>query len=246
MQAIAALAKQYKFKVIEDASHAIGGRYQNQPIGNCEYSALTVFSFHPVKIVTTAEGGVITTQDEQLAVRLRELRSHGITRDPDRMSKAPDGPWYYQQTELGLNYRMTELQAALGCSQLHRLDEFVARRQQLAAQYDELLAELPVRHQRRESSNYSALHLYVIEVAPANRRAVFESLREQGVGVNVHYIPIHTQPYYQQLGFGEGDFPAAEHYYSGAISLPLYATLTDHEQQHVVAALKHALAEGVS
>ncbi|MEX1221982.1 MAG: UDP-4-amino-4,6-dideoxy-N-acetyl-beta-L-altrosamine transaminase [Idiomarina sp.] len=246
MEAIAALAKQYNFQVIEDASHAIGGRYQDQPIGNCQYSALTVFSFHPVKIVTTAEGGVITTRNADLAQRLAELRSHGITRNPERMTKAPDGPWYYQQTDLGLNYRMTELQAALGCSQLQRLDEFVARRQQLADQYDELLAGLPVRSQQRHGNNYSALHLYVVEVPAASRRVVFESLREQGIGVNVHYIPIHTQPYYQGLGFREGDFPAAEHYYSGAISLPLYATLTDAEQQQVVAALRQALTEHAS
>ncbi|RUO65849.1 UDP-4-amino-4,6-dideoxy-N-acetyl-beta-L-altrosamine transaminase [Pseudidiomarina planktonica] len=246
MEAIAALAKQYKFQVIEDASHAIGGRYQDQPIGNCQYSALTVFSFHPVKIVTTAEGGVITTRSKEVAERLGELRSHGITRNPERMTKAPDGPWYYQQIELGLNYRMTELQAALGCSQLQRLDEFVARRQQLADQYDELLAGLPVRSQQRNGNNYSALHLYVVEVPATSRRAVFESLREQGIGVNVHYIPIHTQPYYQGVGFREGDFPAAEHYYSGAISLPLYATLTDAEQQEVVAALRHALTEHAS
>jgi len=241
MAAIHALGEKYGFKIIEDASHAIGGKYRSQPIGNCRYSDITVFSFHPVKIITTAEGGMALTNDAELADKLALLRSHGITRDPAQMTHQADGPWYYQQIALGYNYRMTDIQAALGLSQLSRLDEFVANRQRLAARYDSLLSALPVEIPWQHPDNYSALHLYPIRIAEGvssySRLSVFEGLRAAGIGVNVHYIPVHLQPYYRQMGFQPGDFPEAESYYLAAISLPLYATLTEANQDRVVAAL---------
>lgn len=245
MQAISALAKRYGFKVIEDASHAIGGKYQGEFIGNSRYSDITVFSFHPVKIITTAEGGMALTNSAELAEKMALLRSHGITRDPAQMTHAADGPWYYQQIDLGFNYRMTELQAALGVSQLQRLDRFVARRHELADRYDRLLAALPVTTPWQHPDSYSGLHLYVIrlklEQIGKNHREVFESLREQGIGVNLHYIPVHTQPYYQRMGFKQGDFPEAERYYAEAISLPMFQTMTDAQQDEVLVALQRAL-----
>lgn len=245
MQAISVLAKRYGFKVIEDASHAIGGKYQGDFIGNCRHSDITVFSFHPVKIITTAEGGMALTNSAELAEKMALLRSHGITRDPAQMTHAADGPWYYQQVDLGFNYRMTELQAALGVSQLQRLDQFVARRHELAARYDQLLAALPVTTPWQHPDSYSGLHLYVVrlklEQIGKSHREVFESLREQGIGVNLHYIPVHTQPYYQRMGFKQGDFPEAERYYAEAISLPLFQTMTEAQQDEVVAALQRAL-----
>ncbi|KTG16104.1 MULTISPECIES: UDP-4-amino-4,6-dideoxy-N-acetyl-beta-L-altrosamine transaminase [unclassified Guyparkeria] len=246
MAAIHELSRQYGFRIIEDASHAIGGRYRDEPIGNGRYSDVTVFSFHPVKIVTTGEGGMAVTNDEALAERMALLRSHGVTRDPDRMTHAPDGPWYYQQVDLGFNYRMTEMQAALGLSQLERLDSYVARRHELAERYDRLLADLPVITPWQHPEGYSGRHLYVIRLEldriEPGHRAVFDSLREQGVGVNLHYIPIHLQPWYRQFGFEPGDFPQAERYYAEAISLPLFPTLTEAQQDQVVAALAGALA----
>lgn len=246
MQAIHALAQRYGFKIIEDASHAIGGRYQGHPIGNCEYSDITVFSFHPVKIITTAEGGMALTKNAELASKMALLRSHGITRDPAQMTREPDGPWYYQQIALGFNYRMTELQAALGVSQMGRLDEYVARRHQLAQRYDELLANLPVTTPWQLPGNYSGLHLYVIclqlDKISRDYGEVFDSLRKQGIGVNLHYVPVHTQPYYEQMGFKVGDYPQAESYYREAVSLPMYQTLTNGQQEKVVAALKISLA----
>lgn len=245
MQAIHALAQRYGFKVVEDASHAIGGKYQGEFIGNCRYSDITVFSFHPVKIITTAEGGMALTNSLELAEKMALLRSHGITRDPQKMTHAADGPWYYQQIDLGFNYRMTELQAALGVSQLQRLDHFVARRHELAVRYDQLLAALPVITPWQHLDSYSGLHLYVIRLQMdelhTNHRRVFESLREQGIGVNLHYIPVHTQPYYQRMGFKVGDFPEAERYYAQAISLPMFQTMSEQQQDVVVAALKKAL-----
>lgn len=241
MAAIHALAQRYGFHVIEDASHAIGGRYRGEFVGNCRYSDITIFSFHPVKIVTTAEGGLALTNDPQLAERMALLRSHGITRDPAQMTRAADGPWYYQQVGLGFNYRMTELQAALGISQMDRLDAYVARRHALAARYDAALADLPLGTPWQHPDAYSAYHLYVVRCAAAQRRAVFERLRAAGIGVNVHYIPVHTQPYYQQLGFLPGDFPLAEAYYAEAISLPLFPTLSEADQDAVIAALRDAL-----
>lgn len=245
MQAIHALAQRYGFKVIEDASHAIGGRYQGRPIGNCEYSDITVFSFHPVKIVTSAEGGMALTNDAELANRLGLFRNHGMTRDPAHMTCEPDGPWYYQQIELGFNYRMTELQGALGVSQMDRLDTYVVRRHQLARRYDELLANLPVITPWQHPDGYSGLHLYVIRLQldkiGRSHRQVFEALREHGIGVNLHYIPVHTQPYYERMGFKTGDYPQAESYYREAISLPMYATLSDEQQTRVVSELKSVL-----
>lgn len=245
MEKIHALGQRYGFKIIEDASHAIGGRYQGEYIGNCRYSDITIFSFHPVKIITTAEGGMALSNDAALAERMALLRSHGITRDPAQMTHASDGPWYYQQIDLGFNYRMTELQAALGVSQMERLDAFVARRHQLARRYDTLLADLPLCTPWQHPDGYSGLHLYVIRLLPdrigKTHREVFESLRAQGIGVNLHYIPVHTQPHYQAMGFKTGDFPEAERYYTEAISLPMYQGLSDVQQDRVVAALLAAL-----
>jgi UDP-4-amino-4,6-dideoxy-N-acetyl-beta-L-altrosamine transaminase len=246
MQAIHALAQRYGFKVIEDASHAIGGKYRDEFIGNCRYSDITVFSFHPVKIITTAEGGMALTNDAQLANKMALLRSHGITRDPAQMTHEADGPWYYQQIDLGFNYRMTELQAALGNSQMERLDAFVARRHQLASRYDDLLADLPVTTPWQHPDSYSGLHLYVIRLQldkiTRTHRQVFEALREQGIGVNLHYIPVHTQPYYQRMGFRQGDYPEAERYYAEAVSLPMFQTMTEPQQDQVVAAVRKAVA----
>ncbi|MCO6055369.1 UDP-4-amino-4,6-dideoxy-N-acetyl-beta-L-altrosamine transaminase [Pseudomonas sp. MOB-449] len=245
MQAIHVLAQRYGFKVVEDASHAIGGKYQDQPIGACRYSDITVFSFHPVKIITTAEGGMALTNDDELANKMALLRSHGITRDPVQMTHAADGPWYYQQIDLGFNYRMTELQAALGVTQLERLDHYVTRRHELARRYEQLLAGLPVTTPWQHPDSYSGLHLYVIRLQldklRTSHRQVFESLREQGIGVNLHYIPVHSQPYYQRMGFGAGDFPQAEAYYREAISLPMFQTMTLEQQDVVVAAIEKSL-----
>jgi len=243
MKAISKLADQYGFRVIEDASHAIGGRYDGEPIGSGRYSDITIFSFHPVKIITSAEGGMAVTNDSALADKMQLLRSHGITRDSQKMTHVPDGPWYYQQVDLGFNYRMTELQAALGVSQMSRLDEFVSRRHELAGRYDELLSTLPVITPWQHPDSYSGLHLYVIRVSggPACHRNVFELLREQGVGVNLHYIPVHTQPYYEALGFAAGDYPQAMAYYSEAISLPMFPGLSRQDQDAVVTALAKAL-----
>ncbi|NHI01619.1 UDP-4-amino-4,6-dideoxy-N-acetyl-beta-L-altrosamine transaminase [Oceanimonas sp. MB9] len=245
MQAINELAQRYGFKVIEDASHAIGGKYQREFIGNGRYSDITVFSFHPVKIITTAEGGMALTNDDTLAERMALLRSHGVTREPSLMTHAAHGPWYYQQVELGFNYRMTELQAALGVSQLTRLDDYVARRHALAQRYDELLSNLPVSLPWQHPDSYSGFHLYVIRLQldqiTMTHREVFEALRDKGIGVNVHYIPVHTQPYYQQMGFKDGDFPQSEEYYREAISLPLFQTLTHQQQDQVVATLEEVL-----
>lgn len=245
MEAISLLSKKYGFHVIEDASHAIGGRYKDQPIGNCRYSDITIFSFHPVKIVTTAEGGVAVTNSRGLAERMALFRSHGITRAPEQMTREPDGAWYYQQVELGFNYRMTELQAALGVSQLGRLRGYIETRHMLANRYNRLLADLPVTIPWQHPDSYSGMHLYVIRVvekqAGVDRRTVFDRLRKAGIGVNVHYIPVHSQPYYEKLGFKLGQYPEAEGYYAEAISLPMYATLTEEEQSRVVAALREAL-----
>ena len=246
MQAIHALAQRYGFKVIEDASHAIGGKYRGEFIGNGRYSDISVFSFHPVKIVTTAEGGMALTNDAELAGRMALLRSHGITRDPAQMTHEADGPWYYQQIDLGFNYRMTELQAVLGVSQMQRLDDYVARRHELATRYDALLADLPVTTPWQHPDSYSGLHLYVIrlhlEKIGKTRREVFEFLRESGIGVNLHYIPVHTQPYYRRMGFQAGDFPQAQRYYAEAISLPMFQTMTHEQQDDVVRALRQVLA----
>lgn len=241
MAAMADLAQRYGFRVIEDASHAIGARYPNGVVGDCRYSDITVFSFHPVKIITTGEGGGLTTRSPQLARKLELLRTHGITRDTTEMEEASPGSWYYEQVMLGFNYRMTDLQAALGISQLSRIEEFIGRRQVLASRYDAALQGLPLRSLQRSSINRSALHLYVVYVSADRRRQVFNQLREAGIGVNVHYIPVHLQPYYRRFGFREGDFPAAEQHYREAITLPLYPGLNESEQDQVIAALREVL-----
>ncbi len=238
MAGIHSLSQQYGFKVIEDASHAIGGRYKGEPIGNCRYSDITVFSFHPVKIIKTGEGGMALTNDLALASQMVRLRSHGITRNTAEMTNVPDGPWYYQQIDLGYNYRMTDLQAALGLSQMQRLDEFVTKRHALAAHYNELLKSLPVTTPWQHADSYSGLHLYVIRLhaddAKISRREVFERLRMNGIGVNLHYIPVYRHPYYERMGFTPSDFPEAERYYDEAISLPMYPGLTEQQQLEVV------------
>jgi UDP-4-amino-4,6-dideoxy-N-acetyl-beta-L-altrosamine transaminase len=239
---IKGLADEFGVRVIEDASHAIGARYRGEYIGSGKYSDITVFSFHPVKIITTAEGGLAVTNSEYLADRMRLLGSHGVTRDERLMLNDPDGPWYYEQVALGFNYRMTELQAALGVSQLERLDEYVNARHLLASRYDELLAELPVVTPHQKDNRYSALHLYPIQVeGPERQRMVFERLREFGVGVNVHYKPVHTQPFYLQRGFSWGDFPESEAYYRRAISLPMFPAMGADTLASVVSALERAL-----
>ena len=240
------LAQQYGFKVVEDASHAIGGQYQNQPIGNCAYSDVTVFSFHPVKIVTTAEGGMALTNDDTLAEKMALYRSHGITRDPALMTHASDGPWYYQQIALGYNYRMTDMQAALGVSQMQRLNYYIARRHDIATRYNKELSELPLTLPAQATYGHSAYHLYVIRldldaIAPLTHSQVFQSLRDRGILVNLHYIPVHTQPYYHAMGFRCGDFPQAEAYYKNAISIPMYPTMTDDVQTQVIQALHKIL-----
>ncbi|MFN3679307.1 UDP-4-amino-4,6-dideoxy-N-acetyl-beta-L-altrosamine transaminase [Thermosynechococcus sp.] len=246
MAPLAELAQTYGFTLIEDASHAIGGQYRSRPIGCCEFSTMAVFSFHPVKIITTGEGGAILTNDPDLYQRLIRLRSHGITRDPQQMVSESHGPWYYQQLELGFNYRMTDLQAALGLQQLQRLDQFVERRCFLAQRYHQALADLPVTLPFQHPDTRSSWHLYIIRLKrnqlQKSHREVFEALRTLGIGVNLHYIPVHTQPYYQQLGFRWGDFPNAEAYYQEAISLPLYYGLTLEQQDQVIQTLKQVLA----
>jgi dTDP-4-amino-4,6-dideoxygalactose transaminase len=238
------LADRYGFRIMEDASHAVGATYQGLPVGS-QYSDLAVFSFHPVKIITTAEGGLLTTRNDECAERLRSLRSHGITRDSARMVGPSHGPWYYEQLELGYNYRLTDLQAALGASQLKRLDELQARRQAMAHRYDRLLEPLPLVRPYVPADRISSWHLYVVEIdekrCNASRAAVFQQLRDAGVAANVHYIPIHLQPYYRKLGFNLGDYPVAEHYYTRALTIPLYPDMTEAQQDHVVSALAAAL-----
>jgi dTDP-4-amino-4,6-dideoxygalactose transaminase len=245
MVGIHELSQRYGFKIIEDASHAIGGKYRGEPIGNCRYSNITVFSFHPVKIITTGEGGIAITNDAQLAKRMQLLRSHGITRDVNEMTHAPDGSWYYQQIDLGFNYRMTDLQAALGLSQMQRLDEFVSKRHAIAKRYDQLLNGLPVVTPWRHPDGYSGLHLYVIRLRLADicraHCEVFEELRAAGVGVNLHYIPVYLQPYFERMGFNTGYCMEAERYYAEAISLPLYPGLTDDQQDQVDSVLRAAV-----
>jgi UDP-4-amino-4,6-dideoxy-N-acetyl-beta-L-altrosamine transaminase len=245
MAGIHALGQRYGFRIIEDASHAIGGKYRGEPIGNGRYSDITVFSFHPVKIITTAEGGMAMTNDAQLAKRMQLMRSHGITRDTTHMTHAPDGPWYYQQLELGFNYRMTDLQAALGLSQMRRLNEFVTKRHDLAKQYDQLLTGIPVTPPYQNDYGYSGLHLYVVrlkldEIGKTHRQ-VFEALVAAGIGVNLHYIPVYLQPYYKGLGFPKGYCPESERYYAEAISLPIHFGLSAGQQDKVVAALRAAI-----
>ena len=245
-EAIRALSHEYGFKIIEDASHAIGATHNGERVGSCRWSDITVFSFHPVKIITTAEGGLALTNDDVLATRMDMLRTHGVTRDEKLLQQPVQGPWYYEQIDLGYNYRLNDLQATLGLSQLHRLEEFVERRNVLAANYGRLLAELPVRCPHIRSGNRSAFHLYAIRLRTDSirktHREVFEALRNSGIGANLHYMPVHLQPYYRALGFTPGSFPEAEQYAREAISLPLYAGLTEDQQMQVVQALSATLA----
>lgn len=245
MAAIHALSQKYGFKIIEDASHAIGGKYKDEPIGSGRYSDITVFSFHPVKIITTAEGGMALTNSAELATRLGLFRSHGITRDPALMIEEMHGPWYYQQVALGYNYRMTDIQAALGVSQMNRIDQYVAKRHAIAQRYNELLADLPLTLPWQHPDSHSAYHLYVVRLQlnkiNVTHRQVFEALRAKDIMVNLHYIPVHTQPYYQQMGFKQGDFPDAEQYYREAISIPMHPTLATVEQDFVVSSLREAM-----
>ncbi len=245
MKAIWSLSQKFGFRIIEDASHALGARYHSNPIGSCRYSDITVFSFHPVKIITTGEGGAALTNQIHLAKKMALLRSHGITRDSAEMIRSPDGPWYYEQTTLGFNYRLTDFQAAMGISQLDRLNNYLVRRHEISNAYDKLLAHLPLKIPSQDSE-YSALHLYVIQLDLDNitqsRDEVFRSLRDRGINVNVHYIPIHMQPYFQAMGFRRGDFPVAERYYSKAISLPMFPALKDEDQLKVVSVLSSAIS----
>lgn len=246
MAAIHSAANRYGVQIIEDASHAIGGSYRDQPVGNCRFSDITVFSFHPVKIITTGEGGMALTNDDNLAELMRLDRSHGVTRDPMLMTATEAAPWYYEQQRLGFNYRLTDIAAALGLSQLSALPSFIARRRQIAAAYDEALSPLPVTIPWQHPAAQSSWHLYVVRLEPRRtphtHREVFASLRAAGIGVNLHYIPVYLQPYYRALGFAPGLCPAAEAYYGEAISLPMFAGLTDAQQAEVVAAMAEALA----
>lgn len=245
LREIRGLADTYNFRILEDASHAAGASYLGRPVGSC-HADISVFSFHAVKIVTTAEGGMVTTQNDRIAHDLGLLRSHGMSRDARDMERQPEGAWYYEQQLLGFNYRMTDMQAALGLSQLRRMDSMQTSRRALAGHYDELLADLPVVRPPRFADRESSWHLYAIEIDAAGtgktRAEVFARLRSEGIGVNVHYIPIHTQPYYARLGFKAGDFPASEHYYRRALSIPLFPALTASQQERVAQALRSALA----
>lgn len=245
MDRIAALRDKYGFAIIEDASHAIGASYQGEPVGNGRWSDITVFSFHPVKIITTGEGGMALTNRDDIAERLHLLRSHGTTRQPELMTGESHGAWYYEQIELGYNYRLTDLQAALGLSQLSRIDGMLARRRDIAAAYGDLLAGLPLQTQTQHPDSQSAWHLFVTRLQTGGNKSrlqVFESMRNGGIGVNVHYIPVHLQPYYREkFGFRAGEFPEAERYYAQALTLPLYPGLTTEAQSRVVATLVESL-----
>lgn len=237
MAAIAALGRRFGFTIIEDASHALGGRYRGEPIGCGRYSNITVFSFHAVKLITTGEGGMAVTNDGALAKRLQRLRTHGITRQADEMVGEPHGPWYYEQTELGFNYRLTDIQAALGRSQLTQLDRFVTRRREIARRYDEAFRSLPVVTPSQHPDGASAWHLYILRFSPVTHTEAFAALRAAGINVNLHYIPVYRQPYYTRWHYDAAAFPEAERYYAEAISLPMFAGLTDDQQERVVRAV---------
>ncbi|MBR3723057.1 MAG: UDP-4-amino-4,6-dideoxy-N-acetyl-beta-L-altrosamine transaminase [Selenomonadaceae bacterium] len=246
MKKIRKLSEEYGFSVIEDASHALGADYLGKKVGSCEFSDMTVFSFHPVKIITTGEGGMILTNNAETYEKLKMLRSHGITRNPSDMTKESDGPWYYQQVELGFNYRMTDIQAALGYSQMDRLDEFVRRRRYLAKRYDDLLKDLPLKTPYVPDYANPSWHIYIVRIdfskVKKTKKQIFEEMRKKGITLNLHYIPVHTQPYYEKLGHEPGDCPESIKYYEEALTLPLYYDLTDEEQEYVVEALRDALS----
>ena len=251
MQVFAELARRFHFKIIEDASHAVGASYQQHRVGCCMYSDITVFSFHPVKIITSAEGGMALTNSPTLDEKMRLYRSHGVVRPEAGSNRTTDAPWSYKQVHLGYNYRMTDVHAALGLSQMQRLDEFVARRRQIAQRYDEQLLDMPFTLPVQRLYGQSALHLYPILISETNgmdsvRLSLYEFLQLNGLGVNVHYIPIHTQPYYQQLGFNKGDFPVAESYYSRTLSIPIFGSMTEEQQCRVVALLHDFCNKNVS
>ena len=233
MHAINALSKEYGFRIIEDASHAIGASYKNGRVGNCEFSDITVFSFHPVKIITTGEGGMALTNDDEIAIRLKSLRSHGITRDASLMQKTPDGPWYYEQLELGYNYRMTDFQAALGLSQMRRIKKFIKRRHEIASLYNSRLQQLDLTTPFQALDSDSAFHLYVVQVNPKNRRKIFEELLDSGILVNLHYIPVYRHPFYAGFGYDASNYPNAESYYSRAISLPMFPKLKNKQVKRI-------------
>jgi len=245
MKKISELGKKYGFRIIEDASHCIGGFYDGKPVGSCEYSDITVFSFHPVKIITTGEGGIALTNSDELGQKLGLFRSHGITRDSDLMTKESEGPWYYQQIELGYNYRMTDIQAALGLSQIKRLSIFIEKRHELAKRYNNLLKELPLKLPFQHPDTHSSFHLYIIRLdldkIDRSHREVFEFLRSLKILVNLHYIPIHLQPYYQNLGFQKGDYPESERFYDEAISIPLHPSLSFEDQDFVIESIKKSI-----
>ena len=248
MAAIYKLSQKYGFKIIEDAAHAIGGKYRDEPIGNCHFSDITVFSFHPVKIITTGEGGMALTNDAYLSKRMELFRSHGITSAPKDMSQRPkEEIWNYQQIELGFNYRMTDIHAALGLSQMKRLDEFVTMRHTHANRYEELFTNLPITTPYQHSENYSSFHLYVIRLKlneiSKSQREVFAELATAGIGANLHYIPVYRQPYYERLGFKEGYCPESEQYYVEAISLPMFPELLTSQQDEVAVALSMILSK---
>ena len=248
MRAIKKLSEEYGFTLLEDASHCIGADYAETKVGSCAYSDMAVLSFHPVKIITTGEGGMVLTNDAALYEQLCLYRSHGITRDPKHMTKESDGDWYYQQVTLGFNYRMTDIQAALGASQMDRLDAFVARRRALAARYDELLRDLPLRTPFVLKEAHPSWHLYIVRIdfdrVRKTKQQIFADMREKGIALNLHYIPVHTQPYYEALGFHAEDCPAAVEYYREALTLPLYPCMTDAEQEMVAQALREVLIGG--
>ena len=244
MQAIHTLAQRYNFKVIEDASHAIGGKYAERPVGGCQFSDICIFSFHPVKIITTGEGGVLTTVNPEIAQKLRLLRSHGITKNSNDFTQVAEGPWHYEQHALGFNYRLTDIQAALGLSQLQQLDHFVEKRHSLVANYKERLKDnQDIKLLNTADGVHSSHHLFIIKVATTFRASIFQALRAANIGVNVHYIPVHTQPYFRNLGFNPGDFPFAEQYYSQTITLPLHPSLTEDDQAYICDVLYQAIAD---
>ena len=243
MRRIAELSKRYGFRIIEDASHAVGGQYEGRPVGDCRYSDITVFSFHPVKIITTGEGGMAMTNDAELARRMRRLRSHGISREPSQLQHEPEGGWYYEQLDLGYNYRMTDMQAALGTSQISRIDEFLARRRELVRRYEEAFAEVPLRRPVQRPDTESSWHLYVIRVDSGIRTEAFQRLRDAGIGVNLHYIPVPRQPYYRHLGFDPAHWPEAERYYAEGITLPLHPALSEADQDIVIDAVSKTMRE---